>query len=91
MGATSTIRTVETEHGPIEYDADMPMGALRALTGAAQSGDLGEVMAAMSKIITAWPFEGDPSDPSAWDGLRRSEFNTLTKKVMEDLGEQGNS
>jgi hypothetical protein len=90
MGAV-TLRKVETEHGSIEYDSNMTMGALKALTSAADDGDLAAIMAAMSQIVHSWPYEGDPQTVEAWDGLRRTEFNALTRAVMEDLGEQGNS
>jgi hypothetical protein len=90
MGATATVRSVQIEQGEVQYDSDMPMGALEALTGAAKEGELGAIMGALSEFVVAWPFDGDPSDPASWRGLRRTQFNAVVQAVMEDLGDQGN-
>lgn len=87
MGAST--RKVNIEAGVVKYDSDMPMGALRGLLAAANEGDLGALMDSMGKFVVEWPFAGDPSDPEAWDALRRSEFNALTEAVMQDLGDSG--
>lgn len=88
MGAT--IRKVKTKAGEVAYDSDMPMRSLEAILSAAQTGDLKSLMQGLAEFVTEWPFEGDPSDIEAWRDLRRSEFNSVTSAVIEDIGELGN-
>lgn len=86
----AALRTVDVEgFGKATYDSDMPIGLLRGLLTGASEGDLGELIENLAGFVTEWPFEGDPSDPAAWDGLRRSEFNVLVKAVTGDLGSLG--
>jgi hypothetical protein len=80
---------VTYEDGDLTYDADMPMGAMRKLFGAANSGDLGEMFEAYSKIVHTWPYEGDPKRADAWDGLKRSEFAKLNAAIMGSLSDLG--
>lgn len=87
---SADIRTVQVEEfGPLKYDADMPIGALRGLMASSKEQDIGGMLEALAGFVTEWPFKGDPSDASSWDGLRRSEFAATTKALMEDLGELG--
>lgn len=86
---SAAIRTVDSEFGSLEYDSDMPMGVLKGLLGAANSGDLDTLMENFSKFITKWPFKNDPTDAKSWDLLRRSEFNAVITAIMEDLGKLG--
>lgn len=90
MGASTTIRTVEIEQGEVSYESDMEMDALADLMEAGNTGDLREISSALSGFILSWPFKGDPKKAADWGQLRRSEFNAVTKGVMEDLGELGN-
>jgi hypothetical protein len=75
--------------GELAYDADMPMGAMRKLFGAANTGDLLEMFEAYSKIIYSWPYEGDPKNVDAWDALKRTEFARLNEAVMGSLADLG--
>jgi hypothetical protein len=85
--SATVIRTVPTEKGDIQYNSDMPVRALKGLLGS--SGDMDGIISNLAVFVTAWPFEGEPSDPEAWEDLARSEFNTTVKAVMEDLGKLG--
>lgn len=90
MGASTTIRTVEIAQGEVSYESDMEMDALANLMEAGNTGDLREISGALSGFILSWPFKGDPTKPADWGKLKRSEFNAVTKGVMEDLGDLGN-
>lgn len=90
MGANSTLRKVETDHGDIEYDSDMPMYALENIMGAADSGNITGLMEGLAAFVTAWPFDGDSADIEAWRKLKRSEFNAVTTAVVKDIGDLGN-
>jgi hypothetical protein len=89
MGKRGSVRSIQIEKGEVEYDSDMPIGALRQLFGAAQSGDLGELIGGLSAFVVSWPFTGKPSDPNSWDKLRRSEFADITQAILKDLGDLG--
>lgn len=84
------MKTLESTVGDIDYEEDMPMGALRRIMAAANSGDLELMIEGYSKFVSAWPFAGDPSDPEAWDDLKRSEFNAITSEIVADLASLGN-
>jgi hypothetical protein len=75
--------------GDLTYDSDMPMGALRLLFKAANSGDLTEMFGAYKDIVVTWPYEGDPTEIEAWDALRRSEFMRLNEALMQSLSDLG--
>lgn len=83
------LRKVEYKDGTLTYDNDMSMGALRKLMSAGREGDLELMIEAYTGIIASWPYKGDPSDPEAWDSIKRSEFMALNEALMEDLQEQG--
>ena len=83
------IRKLTFEGGTASYNANMPMGALSALTKASASGDLDDMMLALSKFVTAWSFEGSPSDFEAWQALGRKEFTALIEAVTGDMAELG--
>jgi len=85
----SDLRTVPTEDGPVQYDADMPMKALRGVNRAANDGNLDGIIANFGLFVVSWPYEGSPSEPEAWENLRRSQFAKVVKAVMEDLAKQG--
>lgn len=87
--SAADVRTVKTEKGDIKYDGDMPVKALKGLFGAATDSNIDGIIEALSAFVIDWPFEGEPSDPKAWDDLRRTEFNAVVKGVMEDLGSLG--
>jgi hypothetical protein len=84
------IRTVDTKDGDVVYDSDMPIKSLKSVMGAGKTGDLDDIIKGFKDFIVSWPYEGDPTDPEAWDELRRSQFNNVVTGVMEDLGELGN-
>ena len=86
--ATDLIK-VEYVDGTLTYDADMRMGTLRKLFSAANSGDLNSMMEAYVGVITSWPYDGDPSELSAWDNLKRSQFMALNEALMGSLADQG--
>lgn len=87
---SADIRTIEIEgYGPLKYDADMPIGALRGLMSGSKEQDLGGMLNALSAFVIEWPFKGDPNDPASWDLLRRSEFTAVTTVLVEDLGALG--
>jgi len=87
---SAAIRTVNIEgHGPVEYDSDMPMRAIRGLMSGANDGDFAEMITGLASFVISWPFEGSPADEEAWDDLRRSEFNDTVTAVVEDLGSLG--
>lgn len=81
--------TVEYADGVLTYEKDMRMGDLRKLFAAANSGDLDAMLTAYQGIVVSWPYEGNPTDPEAWDNLRRSEFMALNEALMQDLADQG--
>lgn len=91
--SAETIRTVNIEgKGALTYESDMPMGAIRGLMAGANDEkgvDLGVMIEALSGFVLSWPFKGEPSDPEAWDALKRSEFAAVTKAVVEDFGKLG--
>lgn len=84
------MRKIEIDGGTVEYEPDMPMGALRRVMSATVTGDLGELIIGYTKFVKSWPFKGDPTDPESWDDLTRSQFNEVTGKVMADLADLGN-
>ena len=86
--SADSLRTVTTDDGPITYDSDMPIGALRQMT-AAQGGDLGALIGAFSQVVTSWPYDGEPGDPASWDLLRTSQFSRVTEAIATDLGTLG--
>lgn len=89
--SAETLRRVELPSGGwVEYDSDMPMGALRAVMRAGASGNMDDLFNGLSRMIINWSFDGDPSNVDAWDDLRRSTFNEIVKGTMEDLGSLGN-
>lgn len=83
------LMTVEFEDGTLTFDGDMRMGDLRKLLKAGTEGDLTVMVEAFTQIVHGWPYDGEPSDPDAWDNLRRSQFGRLTTALMGKLGEQG--
>lgn len=87
--ATEGIREIEVPAGVIKYDSDMPMGVLKALMKSGADGDLGAMQESLALLVVEWCYEGDPKDVESWDLLRRSEFQSLTEKMMEDLGSLG--
>lgn len=86
---SAAIRKVETSVGVIEYDSDMPIGALRKLFGSAEGGSIDAMIEALSSFTESWPFDTDPHDPKSWDALRRSEFQTVTTGIIQDLAAAG--
>jgi len=86
---SAATRTVQVKGGEATYDSDMPMSALRGLLSSATEGDLKGLMEAMTGIVLAWPYKGDPNTIEGWDALKRSEFNSVVTGVTEDLGELG--
>lgn len=87
---SAAIRTVQVEgSGPLTYDSDMPMRAIRALMAGANDGDFGEMITGLSSFVITWSEEGDPTDPEAWNDLRRIKFNDTVLAVVEDLGTLG--
>lgn len=86
---SAATRKVTTDKGEFEYDPDMPIGALKGLLGGATDNDLDSIIRNLAKFVIAWPFEGDPADPEAWDNLKRTEFNAVVTGVMADLGKLG--
>jgi predicted RNA polymerase sigma factor len=89
MSVDTSLRTITLPKGDVVYDSDMPMGALRGINRGAADGNLDDVVKALATFIVSWPFKGEPTDPDAWDLLRRSEFSNLIKSVMEDINEAG--
>lgn len=87
--ATDGIRDIEVPAGIIKYDSDMPMGVLKALMKSGTDGDLGGMQESLSQLVVEWCYEGDPKDIEAWDLLRRTQFQSLTEAMMEDLKELG--
>ncbi len=83
------IRKLTFEGGTASYNANMPMGALSSLTKASASGDLDDMMLALSQFVTAWSFDGKPGDYAAWEALGRKEFSALITAVTEDMSELG--
>lgn len=83
------IRKLEFDGGTVSYNANMPMGALVALTKASASGELGDMMLALSKFVTAWSFTGKPGDFSSWESLGRKEFTAVIEAVTGDMAELG--
>lgn len=91
MSAESTVKEVTLEDGlgVVLYESDMPIGALKSVLGAANTGDLGSIIEGLARFIIEWPFEGEPTDPAAWENLRRSQFTSVITSVMEDLQDEG--
>ncbi len=83
------LTSVTYADGDLTYDSDMPMGALRLLFKAANSGDLTQMFDAYKDIVVTWPYEGDPKEMDGWDALRRSQFMRLNEALMESLGDLG--
>lgn len=81
-------RTVTTDDGAFTYDPDMPMGVLRALS-AGPDATLDGMLTALGQMLQTWPFEGDPKVLDDWNAIRRSQFTSITKAVMEDLEKLG--
>ena len=86
---SAAIRTIKLPAGEATYDSDMPMGALRQMLGASETGDLGGLVEALTTIVISWPYKGKPKNASDWDNLKRSEFNGIVRGVVEDLGSLG--
>lgn len=84
---SAVVRTVPFDDGEITYDANMPVKVLRLMSS--ESPSLEVLIEALSKFVLSWPFEGSPTDPEAWDGLGRMDFNRVVTGVMEDLGKSG--
>lgn len=83
------MRTVDTDKGEVTYDDDMRIGSLRGLFDSVDSGDLGDLIEALSGIVHEWEFDGDPQDEDSWDQLRLSDFQAITSGIMKDLGGLG--
>jgi hypothetical protein len=90
MGANSTIQTVKLKKGEATYESDMPMKHLNQIMRAARENDLEELQAGLAAFTLSWPYDGDSDDPEAWGDLKRTQFNELTKAILEDLGALGN-
>ena len=93
MGATpeTTIRQITVEdHGKATYESDMPMKHLNKIMSSAKDSDLEGLQEGLASFTISWPFDGDASDPADWGELKRSEFNALSKAILEDLGSLGN-
>ncbi len=84
------MKTLTTTVGDIKYEEDMPMGALRRIMAAAETGNLDLMIEGYAKFVAEWPFAGDPSDAESWDDLKRSEFNAITSEIVADLATLGN-
>lgn len=89
MGA-STIQTIKVKAGEASYESDMPMKHLNKIMRAARESDLEELQAGLAAFTVSWPYDGEPSDPEAWGELKRTQFNEITKAILEDLGQLGN-
>lgn len=87
--STASLATITIEDGRVVYDADMPIGALRSMLAASESGDMTTLIEAFSTFVEEWPYEGDPKDLEAWDKLRRSQFTAIINGISEHLGSLG--
>jgi hypothetical protein len=92
MGATpSTVRQITVEdHGQASYESDMPMKHLNKIMNAAKDSDLEGLQQGLASFTLSWPFDGDATEAADWGELKRSEFNALSKAILEDLGNLGN-
>lgn len=87
--SADSIVLVEFDGGNVSYDSDMPIGALRKIVRASSKGDFDALIAGLTGFVTSWSFPGTPSDESAWDSLKRSQFNAVVTAVTGNLAAQG--
>ena len=57
------------------------MRDVRQFTDAQRSGDLGKVFEACAGIIKEWEFDGDPTDPDAYDDLTPQQWKQTQAEV----------
>lgn len=86
---SAEVRKVEALGKSVEYDPDMPMGTIKGLLAAGETGNLTQMIDALTGMVTKWDFDGDPSEVASWDALRRSQFTAITTAVMEDMSKLG--
>lgn len=87
--ATDLISVDVKGGGSVEFDANMPMGALRKLFKAGNEGDLETMMLSFAKIVKAWSYEGDPTELDAWDEIGRIDFMHINEAIMAALSDSG--
>lgn len=57
------------------------LGDYEDWVNAARQADLTTMRKTLARVVTDWPFEGDPHDDAAWRNLRPQDF----KHVMEAM------
>lgn len=53
-----------------------------------QGGNLTSIFEAMSQIVTAWAYEGDPASVEAYGELLPSEWREVQKAVSTEIAEK---
>jgi hypothetical protein len=60
----------------------------RQFMKATQESNFEDMFGLLSKVVVAWPYEGDPSVPESYDGLTMDEWLAVTKAVGASLTNQ---
>lgn len=81
--------TVVIKSGPVVYDSNVKMGALRRIIKASTNGDLEALIEGFTRIVISWPFPGDPTTIEAWDELGRDEFGELITAISQEFSRAG--
>ena len=71
---TPTRLKLEVEEGDFTFDfTSMKMRDYREFIEANKEADIGGAYLFLAKCTVQWPFDGDPSDPDAYDDLSLDE------------------
>ena len=46
-------------------------------------------IAAMTKLVTTWDYEGDPTDPAAWEQISAPDILILYARVNQEIADVG--
>lgn len=73
----------------VTFSGKLRMKDFRAWTAAEQANDYDACYGYLAQLIEAWEFDGDPSDPAAYDELDLSEYQQLNKAAAAFLTDEG--